>query len=575
MSYSNLLLVFCALCAVSVAVGAQGESDTSVVFHTNPSRPELGVLLLTPRDLSRPQLFSFSADTSAESLLKSDLLTRLCGSTNAVSDAFLSSVASVGKKSLASALLSHDLKLIECRSGVSFPFLQAEIEPHHSHVPFDKLDDPEFLERSRLHWETAMSKEREWPYSTADMVADGIDEALMWAWYFVTNHFGEMHEFNTYKNQPNDTGIYHLDTGLPLSRTGERPVGSSSSSGPVNIAMTADWGSGTQESAYVADLMVSNFSADYTIHLGDVYTVGAPAQIESNALGIPPPNCKNGVKFPDGKRGTFAINGNHEMFSRGMGYFDHWLPKIGLRDPVSGQFQGQKASFFMLENDNWRVIALDTGYTTYTLIPEWPREDAESQPQEVLDWLRDTVKIGNPDDTRGIVFISHHQYRSAFSDPSLNTAKQLEALLPPGRRYLWIWGHEHRLAWYNAMERDDVNLVAYARCIGVGGFPTSLGPLPPHARESGLLAYDDRPAGVIHGLKDEPKGHNSYVHITFDGGDLSITYKSLIYDNGVPRQNESDTLVEERFYADPLSGNVTMSEFNVINKNITVVQSEL
>ena len=43
-----------------------------------------------------------------------------------------------------------------------------------------------------------------------------------------------------------------------------------------------------------------------------------------------------------------------------FGYFDHLLPKLGVR----GSPGGQRASYFCLENDHWRVVALDTAYNS-------------------------------------------------------------------------------------------------------------------------------------------------------------------------------------------------------------------
>jgi len=53
------------------------------------------------------------------------------------------------------------------------------------------------------------------------------------------------------------------------------------------------------------------------------------------------------------------MDGNHEMYARGMAYFDVFLPRLGLAGGTP-----QQASFFCLENDHWRFIALDTGYNS-------------------------------------------------------------------------------------------------------------------------------------------------------------------------------------------------------------------
>ena len=53
----------------------------------------------------------------------------------------------------------------------------------------------------------------------------------------------------------------------------------------------------------------------------------------------------------DAASGTYVLNANHEMYSGGRGYFDVALP--GLQ---------QETSYFCLENDYWRIVAVDTGY---------------------------------------------------------------------------------------------------------------------------------------------------------------------------------------------------------------------
>lgn len=79
--------------------------------------------------------------------------------------------------------------------------------------------------------------------------------------------------------------------------------------------------------------MVREVRPHYTIHIGDVYYVGAADEVKANCLGQAPARAKQGVEFRRGAIGTFAFAGNHELYSRGYGYFDEWLPKIGINDP--------------------------------------------------------------------------------------------------------------------------------------------------------------------------------------------------------------------------------------------------
>src|SRR6202035_5285651 len=69
-----------------------------------------------------------------------------------------------------------------------------------------------------------------------------------------------------------------------------------------------------------------------------------------------------GNPWTRGKVGSFALLGNHEMYAQGIAFFDHLLHTLGSRDRSSRNYGGQKARFFCLENDHWRILGLDTGY---------------------------------------------------------------------------------------------------------------------------------------------------------------------------------------------------------------------
>ncbi len=122
---------------------------------------------------------------------------------------------------------------------------------------------------------------------------------------------------------------------------------------------------------------------------------------------------------------------------------------------------GQPASYFCLRNDDWQLIAIDTGLhdakpdgTTPTYL-----EDSE------LQWLTDKVQnCGN----RKNVLLSHHQLFSAFEDicgQAVNTKlnAQVSHLLPQIK--IWLWGHEHNQVLY----KNYMGILA--RCIGHGAFP--------------------------------------------------------------------------------------------------------
>src|SRR5581483_5898249 len=128
-------------------------------------------------------------------------------------------------------------------------------------------------------------------------------------------------------------------------------------------------------------------------------------------------------------RGSFALNGNHEMYANGAPYFTTFLESLGM--PPGGA--GQIASFFCLETEAWRIIALDTGYNSVgipilSLIPginSIPAIGGDCHLEKALmDWLRNTVQPASK--RKATVLLSHHQYYTAFPDLAYTKpAKQL------------------------------------------------------------------------------------------------------------------------------------------------------
>lgn len=450
-------------------------------------------------------------------------------------------------------------------AGVDVVFQPARPFNHNGKPVLDQdwlalLDDEEFMaEAKRVYLERQATK-RDYPYNAVEMMSDSLDGGIGWAYAFLTNHFGTLHEFPTYST--GNTGIYHLNSGKMLNHTGQK----FDSEDTVRVACMADFGAGTKEADYNAKAMMINFTADWTWHLGDVYYVGTEAEIDSNIFGKPPANTKYGVTWPMGELGTFAVNGNHEMYSRGYGYFDYWMPQIGAKDEEGKQL-GQETSYFMLENDYWRVVALDTGYETYGKIFE--NEDL-TQNEAVIKWLTDVAKIGDPTDMRGIIFLSHHQYFSAYEEGFPQTAQQLSDILPGNRTYLWLWGHEHRLSFYDLNNNDDIDMYAYGRCLGTGGFPVSHTDVPDNAKESKLLAYDDRVMDNLEGFYDFDVGFNGYTRIKFDRNMVTLTYKTLKKVNGTIVDDDSTTVAQETFQTMPGLGNVQQIELTW-SKHLTLV----
>jgi hypothetical protein len=271
------------------------------------------------------------------------------------------------------------------------------------------------------------------------------------------------------------------------------------------LALASDWGTGTV-SAYKVRYEIGRARPDYTIHLGDVYYSGTAAEFTRYVLGP--------EDWPAGARGTFFLNGNHEMYSGGAAYFTLALPAVH-----------QPASYFALETGHWRFVALDTGYFAKQsalgfVWSKLTRRDPIVLHDDILVWLRDVV-FADRADTRPVILLSHHQWYSAFEEGYHRVGAALRDYLP--RVVLWFWGHEHKLAGYG---RDGVNGLppVRGRCIGHGGMPIELpgsGPWPvkhPHR----VVFVDQRPAPD--GVGGQRVGLCGYARLRLDGPTLDVCY---------------------------------------------------
>lgn len=316
----------------------------------------------------------------------------------------------------------------------------------------------------------------------------------------------------------------------------------------VKVSIAGDWGTGTGEAESVANCM-KQFRPHFTIHLGDVYYVGDPQSVNENCLGIKnPSNNYDPVTWLIGSKGSFALNGNHEMYANGGGYFDVLLPELGLCD-ASGTMSGQQTSFFCLQNQYWRIIAIDTGYNSIgvpifshiPIINDIPGIGGNCKLRnELIDWVTDVVKPAQ--DQRGLIIISHHQNYSAFQNQYKKPAQQLwDAGIR--RPVLWFWGHEHRLAGYDLYGTCD--LKSFGRCIGHGGMPVDRG-VP--TREPTPVFYDNRLAKNSYGV-------NGFVNLTFNGSTLTTEYDDL----------DGTNVLREKWTVDESGGVQLLSKQKLIN----------
>lgn len=243
--------------------------------------------------------------------------------------------------------------------------------------------------------------------------------------------------------------------------TGVIPVGDT-----VNVALVADWATGTQTAEDVLTQAVA-MNPDIIIHLGDVYYAGTPTEEQQffyNTVESVLAQAGKTMGAGPGDVRVFTLAGNHDMYSGGTGYYS-----------VIRQL-GQPASYFCLQNESWQVVCLDTGYNDrnpFTVV-----SNITSLTDDQVVWLN--ALMANTGG-RNTIFLSHHQLYSGAgavgqSKVGGNTINwginpalfgQLQSIL--GQVSVWLWGHEHNTVVFNPHEG-----LPAGRCIGSGAVPMLL-----------------------------------------------------------------------------------------------------
>jgi Calcineurin-like phosphoesterase len=266
----------------------------------------------------------------------------------------------------------------------------------------------------------------------------------------------------------------------------------------ARIAVFGDWGTGLYGAPAIAQTISSLDRCDVVLHVGDTYYSGETDEVHSRLVG----------DWPKRPAGTLkrSLNGNHEMYSGGTGYFQ----------ALSDFFQ-QSASCFAMQNSNWILVGLDTAYVDFDM------------DKDQVAWL---TRIVNAAGNRKLILFSHHQPFSQLDDQGPKLQVALGDLLKQQRIHAWYWGHEHRLVIY-----DPHHLWGFkGRCIGHGGFPQFRDDLPnvggdvyqwlelppqPFAPQARLL---DGPNFWITQAPEQFSPHG-YVFLQFDGDTASEIYR--------------------------------------------------
>jgi predicted phosphodiesterase len=274
------------------------------------------------------------------------------------------------------------------------------------------------------------------------------------------------------------------------------------------IALLGDWGADNDHAKNIAAQAMAR-NPNFIIHLGDIYYSGSEGECRSFLHNWP-------LKNEDGdpKKGvSFALNGNHEMYSLGKPYFQIVLPAFG-----------QEASYFTLFNGHWQFQGLDTAYLPFSIRGD-NGKDRDSRLEVQWQWLRESMR-SNP--SKRNIFLSHNQPVSAHlpeiqaAQPLMDEARQLLKEFNLGTIYGWFFGHEHRCTIY-----DDAVISAEFRARLIGN-----GAIGHHPQEETEPATDETGAHCApfvwvnkRSLNDEGiVAMSSFALLSIDGERIDIEY---------------------------------------------------
>jgi hypothetical protein len=266
-------------------------------------------------------------------------------------------------------------------------------------------------------------------------------------------------------------------------------------SSKIRIVITGDFGSGDwgtpSEPAPSTKIrnLIANSKPDITVHLGDVYYAGTDRAEKANLQTI----------WPVGSEGSFALNSNHEMYPGGFAYYD-----IALASTTFSLQNG--CSYFVLENDNWVIIGLDSAFYAPKL-KFYLEGNIDAIQQQFL--RNEAAK-----DKHTVILTHHNGLNLDGTSSTLLWSSIISCLRQSSQKLFWYWGHEHAGVIYN-----DKECAAKCRCAGHGALPWGKASIL--AANPNVLWYEDRPAGDPF---DTVRVLNGYVELLLDGPSLKETF---------------------------------------------------
>lgn len=254
---------------------------------------------------------------------------------------------------------------------------------------------------------------------------------------------------------------------------------------PLRLFVFGDWGTGlplaqmvTQQIRQQIDL-ADDTRQQHVVHLGDVYYVGEPEEYSERmiASGMWP---VTGIEKD--KIGSWSLNGNHDMYVGGFGYFDKLL-RDGRFLRWHRDAAGEPSSFFVIEDADWQFFGLDTAWNLPSLASaifgDPTLKDYGGQngilTKEQVKWMASQRNAA-----KGCVLFTHHQPAASRTTEKQHADEAVKLLKQEGvyaQIDAWFWGHEHRCVVFKPKaERTTPRLAdapEFCACIGHGGIPVT------------------------------------------------------------------------------------------------------
>lgn len=213
---------------------------------------------------------------------------------------------------------------------------------------------------------------------------------------------------------------------------------------PLELVLFSDFGTGLDYSRYIARQIASH-SPDVVVHLGDVYFTGSSREFEHHFARIVEP-------LLDASQ-LFAMNGNHEMLSRGSSYFRYLEHK---RARTSGVPQLQEGSYFCLVGEHVQLVGIDSDY--HAAFGGRHRDPA------LVRWLAERLAWGRAEGKLNVLLSQHYPYKIGAAKLT-KLHRDLSGVL--SLVDLWFWGDDHGCALFERTEQTPF----VGCCIGHAGHP--------------------------------------------------------------------------------------------------------